>query len=238
MWVRFAVLVVLAYLVGAINPAYLAAKIACGIDLRDYGTRNTGLSNLYHATGKKKAILAPVIIFDVAKSWPLLWAASALGLGFSGEAAVAVAVIAGHNWPVYLGFRGGRGMLATLGIGLAWPLVTHLLPPWPLMVGGVILLVGMFGLRSAPLGVGAAVFSLPITSRVVEEPLAINLGYLGIVLAMIIRRLVQPRREISAHINIFNLLLNRLLFDRDIRDRDAWLAQTVSPEPSGARGKG
>jgi len=238
MWIRFIALVVLAYLVGAITPAHLAAKLARGIDLREFGTRNIGTSNLYQATGKKKSILVPVIIFDLAKSWPLLWAARVLlpgDMAYWGEAAAAAAAVVGHSWPVYLNFQGGRGMLATLGIALFMPVVTGL-APWPVAVGVSIVLLGTFALRNAPLGVVSGVTALPIVSWLVGEPLALILGYLGIVAVMIIRRLAQPRREISARVKLSSVLLNRLLFDRDIRDREAWLKDT-SAETSGRREK-
>jgi glycerol-3-phosphate acyltransferase PlsY len=218
-------LVALAYLVGSITPAYLAARIARGVDLRKFGTRNTGISNLYRATGNRKSILIPVIIFDLAKAWPLLWAAKALGLGNAGLAAVAVAVVIGHNWPVYLRFHGGRGMLSTLGIALVMPLITGL-APWPLATGLTIVVLGTFVARNAPLGVGLAVLALFVVSWAVGEPFELTLGYLGIVLAMVVRRLVQPRRDISARTKLPALLWNRLLFDRDIRDRKAWLEQS------------
>lgn len=237
MWFRFVALIVLAYLVGAVTPAYLAAKIARGIDLREFGTRNTGVSNLYQATGKNKAILLPVLLFDLAKPWPLLWAANALGLGYPGQAAVAVAVVVGHNWPVYLRFHGGRGMLSTLGIALAIPVV-NLLAPWPLGVALTIAALGAFVARNAPLGVFLAVASLPLTNWLFGDPVALTLGYLGMVAAMVVRRLAVPRREISASLGLPGILLNRLLFDRDIRDRKAWLDQEPAPVPSIRREKG
>lgn len=233
MLISYFALTALAYLVGSITPAYIAARLARGVDLRKFGTQNTGISNLWHATGKRLAILIPVILFDLAKSWPLLWAAKSLEPGFSGQAAVAVAVVVGHNWPVYLRFHGGRGMLSTLGIAIFIPLLNHMWP-WPLAVALLITGLGTFVVRNAPLGVGLAVASLPLMSRVLGEPSALTLGYLGITLAMIVRRLALPRRDISASLSLSSLLLNRLLFDRDIRDRQAWLNQT-SPLAASAR---
>ncbi|MFA5316773.1 MAG: glycerol-3-phosphate acyltransferase [Dehalococcoidales bacterium] len=232
----FFAITLLAYLVGSITPAYIAARITRGIDLRKFGTRNTGISNLWHAIGKRVAILIPVILFDLAKSWPLLWAAKVMGLGFAGQAAVIVAVVVGHNWPVYLRFHGGRGMLSTLGIALIIPVINHL-PPWPLATGLTILVLGTFVLRNAPLGVGLGVVSLFVVSLAIREPFAMTMGYLGITLAMIIRRLALPRRDISVSLSLPRLLINRLLFDRDIRDRKAWMNYVSSPANSNQRDK-
>lgn len=220
-------LTILAYLLGSVTPAYLAARLARGIDLRKCGTGSTGLSNLWHATGKRVAIVVPVVLFDLAKGMPLVWVAKVMGLGITAQVAVALAVIIGHNWPLYLGFRGGRGMLTTLGIAIILPVV-NTLSPWPVLVGVSIAALGAFVVRNSPLGVVIAVASLPLVSWIVGEPPTMTLGYLGITLVMVIRRLALPRNEVSASLSLWQLLLNRLLFDRDIRDRAAWLSRPSS----------
>ena len=121
MTVLVVIIILLAYLLGSVPPAYLAARLSRGVDLRKFGTGNIGVSNLWHATGKRVAIVVPVILFDLAKGMPLVWAAKAMGLGVTAQAAVAIVAIIGHNWPFYLGFRGGRGMLTTLGIAIILP---------------------------------------------------------------------------------------------------------------------
>ena len=227
MTVLVVIIILLAYLLGSVPPAYLAARLSRGVDLRKFGTGNIGVSNLWHATGKRVAIVVPVILFDLAKGMPLVWAAKAMGLGVTAQAAVAIVAIIGHNWPFYLGFRGGRGMLTTLGIAIILPLVNGT-APWPVAVGLTIAALGTFVIRQTPLGVGIAVVSLPLVSWLVGEPFPMTMGYLGMALIMIIRRLALPRREISVSLNWWRILLNRLLFDRDIRDRAVWLSLTQS----------
>jgi len=90
-----------------------------------------------------------------------------------------------------------------------------------------------------PLGVGAAVAALPLVSWAVPgEPLPITLGFLVIFLITVIKRLARRRTDISASLSNGQLLLNRLLFDRDIRDRKAWIhrgplkaSSTEQPQP-------
>jgi len=229
--VLFITLIILAYLLGSVTPAYLAARLTTGVDLRKFGTGNIGLSNLWQATNRKVAIVVPVILFDLTKGIPLIWAAKATGLDLGAQVAVMLAAIIGHNWPCYLGFRGGRGMLTTLGIAIILPVVNGL-PPWPVAVGVSIASLGTFVFRNSPVGVGLAVASLPLVSWLVQEPFTLTLGYLGLTLVMIIRRLALPRRDISASLGLGQLLLNRLLFDRDIRDRAAWIHPTLSQSPS------
>ncbi len=114
-------LIIGAYLLGAIPFGFIIGK-AKGIDVRKYGSGNTGTSNVARALGKKAAILTllgdglkgliPVLIAKIFLESDLVWVT-----------AVGLAAIVGHNWPVYLKFRGGKGVTTTYGVflGLAWP---------------------------------------------------------------------------------------------------------------------
>jgi glycerol-3-phosphate acyltransferase PlsY len=113
-------IVIGAYLIGSIPTSYLVGKLAGGVDIRERGTGNIGASNLTSQVGAKWA--APVVVFDVfvKGSLPVLIVSErGLGLGIGMEAAVAIASIAGHNWSVFSGFHGGRGMATMLGATLA-----------------------------------------------------------------------------------------------------------------------
>jgi glycerol-3-phosphate acyltransferase PlsY len=85
--------------------------------------------------------------------------------------------------------------------------------------------------RQLSLGVTIALVSLPILSWFlskpldIEEPLAITLGVIALLLITMIKRLTAPRATIAASLSTGELILNRLLFDRDIRDRKAWISR-------------
>jgi len=156
----------------------------------------------------------------------MVWIAQLLGLNAAQQAAAGIAAIIGHNWPVFLRFQGGRGIFTSLG-------VIAMLEPWL----GLIALVFTYlfaPLRQVSLGVGLALIILPITSWFasqplgVEEPLAITLAFIAILLIVLVRRLSAPRRPISASVPPRELIINRILYDRDIRDRKAWISQTRS----------
>ena len=95
------------YLLGSIPVGYLAGR-AWGVDVRQYGSGRTGGSNVLRATGK----MVPFLITgagDIAKGVIAVWAGRYL---FGSEAAAALAgmaAVAGHNWPLFLGFKGGAG---------------------------------------------------------------------------------------------------------------------------------
>jgi glycerol-3-phosphate acyltransferase PlsY len=106
-----------AYLVGAIPFGLLFGKALGGVDVRAVGSRNIGATNVLRAAGKKAAILT--LVADCLKGlFPVLLAATL----FSGElisVLSGVAAILGHNFPVYLRFKGGKGVATSFGVVLA-----------------------------------------------------------------------------------------------------------------------
>lgn len=108
-----------AYLLGSVPSSYLAARWARGIDLREHGSGNLGATNTFRVLGAKVA--APVMLFDVLKGYlPTL-----LFPRWDGRTAIAwallygAAAILGHVFPLYLHFRGGKGVATATGVFLA-----------------------------------------------------------------------------------------------------------------------
>ena len=222
MSVEFGLLIAGAYLLGSVPAAYLVAKWSQGIDIRQYGSGNIGASNILRSTSKWLAI--PVAIFDIGKGVLAVWVAQLLGLGVMEQIVVGLAAILGHNWPVFLRFQGGRGIFTSLGVIL-------ILSP----IIGLIILVVAYSLapfRKLSLGVLIALVSLPILSWFlgqplgVEEKLTITLGYLAILVIAVLKRLTASRTSVTVSVSTGQLLVNRLFFDRDIRDREAWIHRT------------
>ena len=124
--------VLIAYVCGSI-PFGLIIGLARGVDIRKHGSGNLGTTNVGRVLGKKWGILC--FVLDVLKGFgPVLGAG--LALGFAGRndlatadawrwLAVAVAAVVGHIFPVWLAFKGGKGVATGLGVLLAfWPLLT------------------------------------------------------------------------------------------------------------------
>lgn len=219
MAVEFWLMIIGAYLLGSVPAAYLAAKWSRGIDIRQYGSGNVGAANVTTIVGKRWGI--PVIVFDVAKAMIAIYVAQRIGLGATEQVATGLATIIGHNWPVFLRFRGGRGGLTTLGMAII------LAPELALSLLAMLLVFALFKqtalgtvLAIAALPVGASLLSQPLG---ITEPLPLSLGFLATFLLTVIRRLIRPRAPIAASVSTGQLLVNRLLFDRDIRDRKAWI---------------
>jgi glycerol-3-phosphate acyltransferase PlsY len=218
--IDFFLLLIGGYLLGSVPAAYLATKWSQGIDIRQHGSGNIGATNLLRVTSLWIAIV--VIIFDVAKGMAAVLAAKLIGLDIAQQVAVGLAAIIGHNWPVFLHFSGGRGLLATLGAAFSLPLINGLVP-WEIIAFLALAGIFIFIIHNTPLGTGLGVAAMPLVSWIANEPLSLTLGFLAMLLLVIIRRLTAPKTALAASVSPRQLLLNRLLFDRDIRDREAWL---------------
>ncbi|MFH1646097.1 MAG: glycerol-3-phosphate acyltransferase [Chloroflexota bacterium] len=222
MLIKFIPLLIGAYLLGSVPTAYLIARWRRKIDIRQYGSGNVGASNVLATVSKSWSI--PVTIFDIGKGALMVWIAQLMGLGIAQQAVVGVAAIIGHDWPVFLRFQGGRGILTSLG-------VIAMLSPWLGLIGLAIPYLFFAPFRQLSLGVTFTLALLPVLSWFagrplsISEPMPVTLGMFSIFFVALFRRLTVPRRPISASVSTGELIINRFLFDRDIRDRETWLNQ-------------
>ena len=121
--------VLLGYLVGSIPSGFLAGRWCKGIDLRKIGSGSTGATNVLRSVGKGPALM--VFLVDVGKGAAAVLLARSLSEGLVGmelmrnwlEVLAGLAALAGHIWPVWLGFKGGKAVATGFGmfLGLAWP---------------------------------------------------------------------------------------------------------------------
>jgi glycerol-3-phosphate acyltransferase PlsY len=115
----------LGYLLGSIPSGYLAGRWCRGIDLRTIGSGSTGATNVLRSVGKGPALV--VFLVDVAKGTAAVLLARAISqdatLANWIEVGAGLAALAGHIWPAWLGFKGGKAVATGFGmfLGLAWP---------------------------------------------------------------------------------------------------------------------
>jgi len=111
----------LGYLLGSIPSGWLAGRWLKDIDLRELGSGSTGATNVLRQVGKGPALV--VFLIDVGKGAAAVLIARALGLGDWIQVLAGLTALAGHIWPVWLGFKGGKAVATGLGmfLGLAWP---------------------------------------------------------------------------------------------------------------------
>ena len=156
-------LIGLGYLIGAIPFGLLAGRLAGGVDLRQHGSRRTGSTNALRTLGLGWAVA--VFVLDVAKGALAVLLAQALyqaGPGGSAEwvaAAAGVAAVVGHNWSVFIGFGGGRGVATSAG-GLL------VISPWTLAVIGPLMAIVVWQSRYVSLGSVVAAATAPAVTAV------------------------------------------------------------------------
>ena len=114
-------LIILSYLTGAFPSAVLIGKIFFKTDVREFGSGNAGATNTFRVLGKKAGI--PVLILDIFKGWLAVnyiffisSLSNNLDLVFEQQLVFGIAAVIGHLFPIYTGFRGGKGIATLLGL--------------------------------------------------------------------------------------------------------------------------
>jgi glycerol-3-phosphate acyltransferase PlsY len=142
-----------AFLLGSIPTGYLVAR-AKGVDIRQHGSGNIGATNVFRTLGKPLGVF--VFMVDALKGFAVVWLAGRFG-GASDWAAIiaAVAVIAGHNYTPWLGFKGGKGIATSAGVLLA-------LMPWAVLCIAIVWFVVFKVSRYVSLASISAAAALPV----------------------------------------------------------------------------
>ena len=112
---------ILGYLLGSIPSGWLAGRWLKGIDLRELGSGSTGATNVLRQVGKGPALV--VFLIDVGKGAAAVLLARAFGQSDWIQVLAGLTALAGHIWPVWLNFKGGKAVATGFGmfLGLAWP---------------------------------------------------------------------------------------------------------------------
>ena len=210
-------LIICGYLCGSICFAYLAGRLCRAIDLRQYGSRKLSASNVYEYLGFPG--MALVGIADIAKAALPTWLVLYWGYALPIAVLVGLAAMVGHNWSLYLGLKGGRGIGAAMGL---------LLVVFPLGVLWVLVWVALGRLKPHAAAVPAllGLISLPILAGAMGQPTATVWACLGMLLITIAKRIEGNREELPAGDGARAVLWRRLFLDRDISDFDVWARQT------------
>ena len=149
-----------AYLIGAIPVGYIVARLGGGGDIRRAGSGTIGATNVLRTLGKGPAIAT--LFGDVLKGYAAVSVASALGGSPAWAAAGAVLAIAGNCWPVFLGFRGGKGVATGFGAFLA-------LAPWATAPAALVWIIVVATFRYVSLGSVMACLCLPLGVAVLYQ---------------------------------------------------------------------
>lgn len=151
--------ILLAYLIGSFSSAFFIGKIFRNIDIRKYGSGNAGATNAIRVMGKKLGMVT--FLLDVLKGIIAVLLCRLI-LGNNGGYLGGVFAVIGHNWPVFIGFKGGKGVATSLGVIL----VLH----WPTAI--ICLLLGMtITLFTRFVSLGSIVFlcTTPIVNAIISR---------------------------------------------------------------------
>ena len=167
--------VILCYIIGSFPTAYIAGQRLKGKDIRQMGDGNMGARNAYWELGRSIGIL--IFIIDAAKGSLSIMLAIALHLPESLVLLCGLAAVAGHNWPLFLHFRGGRGESTTIGI-------LFVLIPKTMALSAGLGLISLLVWKNVLLTSAVIFISQPIISWWLKVPASL-LGY-GILLPVIV----------------------------------------------------
>lgn len=211
--VRYALPIVTAYLLGSVPMGIFVVRAYTGKDIRETGSGRTGGTNAMRAAGLHAGVITG--LSDIAKGFAAVYLARLLVPGVPWvEAACGVAAVAGHNWSVFLGFKGGAGAATNTGVATAlWPWSLPILLPAGL---AILFLVGYASLTSTFVAIGVPIL-FAILAKVLGLPW-IYVGY-GVATMLMIVLALRPnyRRLIDGNERLVGVRAKTLRSNHDDR---------------------
>ena len=185
--VFYVVTAIIAYLIGSVNFSVIISKKMAGFDVREKGSGNAGTTNMLRSVGKKAAAIT--LICDILKGVVAILIAMFIGWAFQVEnksllvQIAGIAVVIGHTFPIFFGFKGGKGVATSLGI--------LIMSNWQIglicLVFGVLLIVLT---RMVSLGSCAAAVLFPVLTLFITDNYIVSQGsgyfIYSIILAVIV----------------------------------------------------
>lgn len=181
--------IVIGYIFGSIPSGLVLVKMACGIDIREYGSKNIGTTNVFRTVGARMASI--VLVSDVFKGvLAVLLVRYLLESNLQLELLTAIAALLGHNYSIFLGFKGGRGVATGLGLIL-------LFMPDVCIFSFTVWLVLVFVTRYVSLGSIVGAFITPIVAYMRGYPAELVLFALAACVFVIVRHYENMKRLIA-----------------------------------------
>ncbi len=174
------------YLLGSIPTAVIVSRRVAGVDIRTLGDANMGARNVSRTLGWKPAVVVAVV--DFAKGFAPVMLAKALRLDLVWQVAAGIGALAGHDFPLFAGLRGGQGLATTLGALMA-------LAPQQMVIGLVVYGALYLISRNSDLGAGVGIGLTVLLMVLAAQPLGLVLASLGMILSIPAKKaLDRPRR--------------------------------------------
>lgn len=180
--------IIIGYLLGSIPTAYLAGRVTRGVDIRKVGGGNMGALNAARELSPITGLI--VLLIDVAKGAAAIVIARYLGVGQIWVFLTGFAAIAGHNLPVFLKFRGGKGAATAIGVFFA-------LAPVAFACCLPIILAVIFLTSNVTLGMGAGFVFFPLFLWIFGQPFEVIIYAIAIAVLLGIRYIPTARRNLK-----------------------------------------
>ncbi len=207
---KFILILLSAYLIGSLPFGYLSGKLIKRIDLRQEGSKNVGATNVFRVVGTLPAIV--VLLLDISKGFLSIYLVSLFQLGGSTGISpqafnlvrilAGLAAIAGHNWTIFLKFRGGKGVATGCGVSLG-------LAPLPALVSLAIFVVVTGLTRYVSLGSMFAVLAFPLNCLLFKESLILVFFGSIVALVVVVRHQANIKRLIAGTENRIEWVRNK-----------------------------
>jgi len=205
------------YLIGSLPFGYLITKLSSNENLLEIGYKKSSGSNVVKHVGMWQGVLT--ISLDVAKGFIVVWLVQVLGLPEWVQIASALAVVIGHNWSVFLGFEGGRGIASLMGALLAFS--------FPITFIAILIFAAVFVIWDASIGTLLVFPVVAYLAYYMGSFETIGLFSLLVLFPVLFKRL-SPTDEISN----WNLFIRRLLMDGDHKIFDFRIVRLMDRYPS------
>ncbi|MTI47763.1 MAG: glycerol-3-phosphate 1-O-acyltransferase PlsY [Firmicutes bacterium] len=168
------IIILIGYLLGSFASSFFLGKIFKKIDIREHGSGNAGATNALRVFGAKLAAIT--FILDILKGVVAVIIGRYI-LGESGALIAGVSAVIGHNWPVLLGFKGGKGVATTIAIVMA-------IEPIIAIISVLIGLIVIIRSKYVSLGSITGMAVLPIVSLIIIRPFDIKFFVFALVLGL------------------------------------------------------
>lgn len=164
--IEYMIMAIIAYCIGSLNISIFISKKMGGFDLREKGSNSTGATNVLRTVGKKAAVIT--LLFDIAKGIVAIAISMIVGNIVKGTnrelllQIAGIAVVIGHTFPIFFGFKGGKGVATSLGI--------LLMSNWKIgLICLVFALVLMILTRMVSLGSCGAAILFPVLTLFIDD---------------------------------------------------------------------
>ena len=167
--------ILISYFIGNFSSAFILGKFVKKVDIREHGSGNAGATNALRVLGKKLGILT--FVLDVSKGILAVYIGQKI-MGYNGALIGGISAVLGHNWPILLKFKGGKGVATSLGVLASIHWITGLIC---ILIGVIII----YKTKYVSLGAIIASASAPIIAILINRPLNKNFLLVTLILGLL-----------------------------------------------------